>query len=707
MPTAGTHITIVQRLAAASTQFRDLLGDPLADPETDEGRQARFACLGAVGPDVFYAMADYGSGLQDLENFLVKTAGTFQCIAETLGKLDRFVSGIESTITFGVSDELEKTSKTISAVIHEGLLALLVSTGANFWPVFEAARQKDKTRRGWFWADYLHYIRSGRFARRLLDNAGDNVNLRAYALGYLTHYVTDVVGHPYVNQVVQSPWRLYWQRHHLVENFIDVYVWDRWHVSRPASPGDAEPPLDAVTTTPNNPIGTGAPFTFARLNDHINIGKSTLGDPVDDIISSVCDKIDDGLFDVGIAEDTEQDEPDDDDFRAWTELMVKTLRDVYSNTTHPENLAPGRPDGFPTTEDVAAAYGAFRLLMRIATEEEINDPPAPNIIGDISAAVQQLLDDLQNNLSSFPPVPVPSTDGSFSWDALWDATKDFAEWLGESAAAVIKTVFDFIRDEINVAGTVLTEPIKYALWLLQKFLFSLYRQLRDVLVMAAYAVPFTNQLAINMGGPFNTISLWRSMVDLKPDKYPVEEIDEERAVLFSNYAPFVPPRFLTSNVEQPPVGNAAPYQPHVTGGGFIGRSISPTIPDDFIDAPIGPDDMFVSGAPQQAERSSDQRAPNRFGNQRNYGGAMANSARAIQLAVQGFPRSSTLPDYNLDGDRGYGWPTWDVEPKPTGDPPGGPLDANPNAGDPLNPTNPANVPPPGGEAHVNAVLATG
>src|SRR5439155_17941975 len=167
---------------------------------------------------------------------------------------------------------------------------------------FEARRQQDRPRAEWFWADYLHYVRTGQFVNRLLQNSrnSNNPNLRAYALGYLTHYVTDVVGHPYVNQVVQGPWRVYWQRHHLVENFIATYVWDRWHVSRPvpSTPSTEEQPLDVVTTTPNA-MGTGAPFTFARLNDHNSIGIPTIGDPVDAAVQKVCDEINDGLFSLG------------------------------------------------------------------------------------------------------------------------------------------------------------------------------------------------------------------------------------------------------------------------------------------------------------------------------------------------------------------------------------------------------------------------
>jgi hypothetical protein len=699
MPTSGTHITIVQRIAVSDPQLKALLGDPFADETTPEGRKARFANLGAVGPDVFYAMMDYGGDLQDLENFLIKVAGTFECIAELMGQVDRYVAGIESVITFGISDELKKTFTLLSATINEGLMALVIDAGVNLWPVFEPARQKDEPRTKWFWADYLHYVRTGKFVRALLRRSKGNDNLTAYALGYLTHYVTDVVGHPYVNQVVEAPWRLYWQRHHLVENFIDAYVWDRWHVPLPPPPPPSteEQPLDHVTATPNV-TGMGAPFTFARLNDHINIGTTQGFDPVDDLVEAVCDKIHTGLFDIGVAETIESPMPADADFDHWAAMMRDALREVYDAAEpHPENLAPSRPNGYPTKEDIAAAYGVFRLVMRIATEEKIQEPQAPNITGDISAAVQQLFNDIASDLGSVPPFPVPSTDGSFSWDSLWDAIKNIADWFGQAAEAVGKAIFDFIKDSINLVGTTLSEPIKFALFLLNKFLFSIYRQFRDVLMLAAYSVPFTDQLSINIGGPFNTSALWRSMGDPTFGLYPSEEIDAERQFVLSTYAPFRPPRTITKNVERPPIGLAAPYKPKNIDLGSV-RFVLPTLPDDFIDAPLGPDDMFQENGPEPVLDGGPNTPP------RNFGGAIANSIRGIQLAMSNFPRGSMLPDYNLDGDRGYAWPTWDPDPAPTASPPGGPFAPNPNAGDPLNPTNPANAP---GEAHVNAIRITG
>lgn len=686
MPTSATHITVVERVAASNAAMSKALGDPFADPDAPEGVKMRFAKLGSLGPDIFYAMADYGGDLQDLENFLIKVAGTFECIGELMGKVGRYVDGVESQITFGISNSLHQTFGLIGGALNEGLLALVVGpAGANFWPVFEAARQRDLPREYWFWADYLHYIKSGQFVHRLIDNArtSGNPNLLAYSYGYLTHYVTDVVGHPYVNQVVQGPWRVYWQRHHLVENFIDSYVWDRWHMSNPppAPPSTEEQPLDTLTMTPNL-TGMGAPVTFARLNDHVNIGSMSLSDPIDGLVDKVCQKIEQGLFDVGIAEDIMPDAPTEADFQDWCVLVSKTINDVYDNnqmighrtpTNLTRNIVPGvpaRPDGHPTADDVAAAYGVFRLVLRISTEEKIFEPKPPNILSDISAAVDKLATDLQNNLNNFPPPPNINTGGSFSWDSLWKAIKDIAEWIGETVAAAGKTVFDFIRDTINVAGTAVSDVIKYALYLLNKALFAIYSAFRDVLVYAGYAMPFTKGLSVDMGGGHNSETLWRSAGNSSKN-YPMEEIAEERVKLFSQYAPFVPPAAQAASqnpfggvfVERPTLGVTAPYTPP------LGALLTPDI---FLDPGLGPDDMFNSSGLQLAIPGNPDLPPSIAIVSKDFGGAVANSIRGITLAEGGFTGGTSLPDYNLDGDRSYAWPCWDITdpepPNPTGSP---------------------------------------
>jgi hypothetical protein len=50
-------------------------------------------------------------------------------------------------------------------------------------------------------SNLVHYVRSGDFVRELLLESQD-VNEYAFALGALSHYESDIVGHPAVNQSV-------------------------------------------------------------------------------------------------------------------------------------------------------------------------------------------------------------------------------------------------------------------------------------------------------------------------------------------------------------------------------------------------------------------------------------------------------------------------------------------------------------------------
>src|SRR5271156_4857141 len=50
-------------------------------------------------------------------------------------------------------------------------------------------------------SDLVHYVRSGDFVRELLLESQD-VNEYAFALGALSHYASDIAGHPAVNHAV-------------------------------------------------------------------------------------------------------------------------------------------------------------------------------------------------------------------------------------------------------------------------------------------------------------------------------------------------------------------------------------------------------------------------------------------------------------------------------------------------------------------------
>jgi hypothetical protein len=644
MPTAGTHITIIERLAL-SQQFAPLLGDPHADIGDPAGKQMRYAKLGAIGPDIFYALMDYGRDLQDLTNFLTKLAGSFECISEITKDIDTFVTNVESDATFGASDvaknllnEFSSAFGYLTAVINEGLMALVIDQGLNFFPIFEARRQQDRPIDTWFWADYLHYVKTGAFVRELFVLSRDNPNLRAFAFGYLSHYVTDVVGHPFVNQVVGAPWRMYWQRHHLVENFIDCYVWDRWHDSMPEPklPDTEEQPLDKVRSAPHSNIGDGAPFTFARLNDHINVGYKRGTDPVDEIVDAVCAKIHKGLEDIGVAE-PDPVPPDDPDFIEWTNMMAAAFRAAYPQP--PRNL---QPDGYPTPDDVASAYSVLRMYLRVATEDKVKEPEFPNVLADVWKAIKKLVDDVQKNLGSLPPPPIPGAGvgPGFSFEDFWKSLQNWAKWVATVAKKIGQAAFDFIRDAINVGGVLLVDSIKAGLYFVKKALFDIYRAFRFILVRAAYAIPFTDELLENLGGGFSGESLWTTPVEPLTFTYPLEELAElERPRDHSRYPPWVFPLGLMQPhaVFEEPREWVSPYgtrQP----------------PEAFIDAPIGKRTMLSPQGPVDVSMIVDPTKP--LQPPTNFGGAIANCVAAfnaiLTAEVKGQLPTDFFPDYNLD-----------------------------------------------------------
>jgi hypothetical protein len=127
-------------------------------------------------------------------------------------------------------------------------------------------------------------------------------------------------------------------------------------------------------------------------------------------------------------------------------------------------------------------------------------------------------------------------------------------------------------------------------------------------------------------------------------------------------------------VEHPNLALTAPYVPPP------GSTLTP---DAFLDPGLGPDDMFRLSGLQQPVRIGIRGGPGTPSiaiAPKNFGGAIANSIRGITLAEGGFPADTTLPDYNLDGDRSYAWPCWDItNPEPVNAP------LTPSTGTPLRP----------------------
>jgi hypothetical protein len=684
MPGVGTHTTIIERLARAAVNdpnVRKVLGDPdlnadwLTYTTVPEALQARYAVLGAMGPDVFYAMLDYGGDIQELEDVVLKLAGTFRCVGQLSGRLKNIVDSTLDDLTDDIWGEIQTIFARVKGILTEGAIDLLIDL-VNPWSLYLPLRQVDDIQDNWYWADFLHYAKTGCFTQKLLDqaralHAADPSSatgrcLSAYALGYLTHYVSDTVGHGWVNRIVESPYRNLWQRHHLVENFIDAHVWASWHDKgkEPTHPAD-EPGLDTIRAAAGDPLRDGAArYSYARLNDLCNIGFAGSDPFIDHTLDLICNAIQKGLFDIGASVVPTMQAPDDPIFTTWTQFVADAIWQTYP----PGQMHPSRMKRYPSPDDIAGAYGAFRILLSLATEDDV-EPPKPPMTTDVGAVLDKMWKAIQSELSMIPPPPaMGGGGGSFSLTALWNSIKAELAWLGHVADAALRALGDLIEGLVKAGAAAAGNIIKPALYLLDSILYSMYHTLRMAVVMSGYAGPFTEDLTAVWEG-LDLTTLWNAGTVQTSPRYPLEPMVSQRDLLadsshpFSPYRPYFQPSMMAPvNVEQP----TTTFPTQVLGW---------SMPEDMLDSAVpATHDMFSQQGPAPAvlatlpnpDGSTKALLESFDGSQRYFGSIMDNCERALGFAVpylsgEQLPKGVVLPDYNLDADRGYAWPCWDVD----------------------------------------------
>ena len=178
MPGVGTHTTVIQRLAMSAPRDQDVvtfLTDPSLNADwttysSDEALQSRYAVLGAMGPDIFYAMLDYGGEIQEFEDTVLKIAGTFRCVGQLSSQLNNIVDSALNDFTDDVWEDIQTVFARVNGILTEGAIDLLIDR-VNLWSLYLPLRQVDDLQNNWYWADFLHYVKTGCFTQKLLDNA--------------------------------------------------------------------------------------------------------------------------------------------------------------------------------------------------------------------------------------------------------------------------------------------------------------------------------------------------------------------------------------------------------------------------------------------------------------------------------------------------------------------------------------------------------
>jgi hypothetical protein len=429
----------------------------------------------------------------------------------------------------------------------------------------------------WWWFDTLHYRRTGDYALQLLRNAKPNTPEMAYAIGYLTHFAADTVGHPFVNAVSGGPYRTHAQRHKFIENHQDVYAWRNFY--------------------------GGQEFIQSKVGDQYIIDGNEKALPP-----------------------------------ALNALILKTIDQVY--------VQPGLNYGSPmTSSDLNDTYRIWLAWFRATTNTL--DLPAP-VPYSLTKEMQEAWETFTNNLGDIGDMISNAAQGVQS---IWDVLRLLAAAaLGAVLAAA--AAIDFVLGSMATLGAA---PIRMFVSLTYEFLYNAFQDFHQAVALTGLAFPFNKQLshfaAQHVFNPSFADPTGTNAADVKPGmpykKFKVSIVAMESHLIYPR--PFGP--------------SPADYSE---------QSPTTVAPDSYFDqdpffymwGPIKLNPDFYQYAKQFTESATTpadvQTVENNFRTLQQLGarGGLGNAVDFSTFLHSEFLNGRTIPNFNLDADRGYAFPSW-------------------------------------------------
>jgi len=195
-----------------------------------------YLAAGAIGPDIFFMLPDFKGTTGNVLLHLVDwVRDVWEWIDENfMEKWDKWaapaisgVGDILNSMSGGVLAQLGQALEELAGVIKNAVISLITKLW-DWFGLLTSGVPQGFEESAYFWSDMLHYRQTYTFAQKLFENAATDQQ-RAFALGWMSHCATDVTGHAFVNAKCGGPYRLHWQRHHLIENHMDAHVYNTQH----------------------------------------------------------------------------------------------------------------------------------------------------------------------------------------------------------------------------------------------------------------------------------------------------------------------------------------------------------------------------------------------------------------------------------------------------------------------------------------------
>ncbi|MEN2283117.1 hypothetical protein AAGF08_13320 [Algoriphagus sp. SE2] len=567
--------------------------------------------LGCQGPDfLFFNTKDWSSvpigdavkAYYEVYDFLDEFKETLKSIVPQpiIDAIDALGAAADAVVeNSSTLSELEQLFTDMQAVV-DALLATLMEmvkkfiTDFNVFDVLGHPYRDGQPKGEWWWFDAMHYRKTGRFARALLEKTDPNSPLHLYAIGYLTHVSGDTVGHPFVNINDGGPYRTQSQRHKTGENYQDVFN------------------FQAHTGLDWNRSQLHALYNFNFEGTIAPIGAE---DPVPDPHSVL---------------------PGD-----LANLISKTLNEVFESGASNDNEY-GRKI---SPDDVDASYRLYYRWLRSATETGTLPDPVPY---SLTAELEEVWETAMDNLGDI---------GDFLEDAA-DIAGDFNIlaifiMLAALVIAAVAAAASLIDAVLGALTTLTTAGIRYAASLIYEHLYNAFQNFRLGVSLNGLAFPVQEHLneprfeqfkntAFNDPFGFNAADLKNSLPKLK--------------VLLDGGG-FLDQLFHREKHLAYPPEDPAASEPNFAVGAPDSYFAQTPLHYAFDDIPLEKEFIeFLTELEGDESKLTDyirayfrkyKRIP-----------TLGNGLTLAEYLYDAVQNKKKIPDFNLDADRGYGYTCW-------------------------------------------------
>jgi hypothetical protein len=618
MPGPALHDLIARRLrsnisrneglgenmsAADYARLQTLLADPKNLP---------YLFLGCQGPDfLFFNTKDMNPQLGKFVEFYMEVTDFIENFKRELLKivpqpvldaLEAFDEAVDEVIEdSALLSELKQTFEDINRLL-DALIPLLTEMIKKFISEFNlfdliSHPYRDGANDGeWWWFDALHYRKTGKYAKALLENSDPSKPEHLYALGYLTHVAADTVGHPYVNIVSGGPYRSQAQRHKTGENYQDVF---------------------------NFLTQTGQDLNRSKLHAFYNFNfDGTISDSEPDTFTNL---------------------PDD-----LSNFIADTLSKVYrANEAAGEKYGPEI-----TAKDVNNAYKIYYKWFRNSTETGVLPLPVPY---SLTAELREVWEKTMDNLGD-------------AGDFLENAVDEAGDWGFLSifiilAALIIAAVMAAAALADGIAGAITTlgtSTIRYAACLIYEQVYNAFQNFRLGTALNGLAFPMQEHLPeprllqfANPAIPDPTGAKASDFIAKLPMfKFITNFGADPMAAIFNQERHLIYP---PTGGEKKPVLEAPLdyFNKFSTHYAFGNIPINNKFIDDLIKMSDDNNAMNNDNGDELADKLANPK--NRLGN----------ALKLTENLYNRYKSKEPVPDFNLDGDRGYAYMCWSQENKTT------------------------------------------